>query len=343
MRTRSAGSTPASTQTAQASSRSWGSPGSPVARIAGVAGPVGRRVRWDRPWESRWGRRSVSRWVSRWAVGRGRGGRARWVRRWVRPTGWARRSSARRPSGVAVAEGVGFAVGTGGRRLGHRRSAVGLPVGLPVGVCRWAPGGSRPSGPVGDPLARARDDLEGGLRVARRRAAGRPRPGTGTAQGRTKPGPPTHAEQRRVGVLVAGHHARSPGRRRPCCGCSGARRLRWPGAGRQVVVAAAEVDRRGEAGVVDVLGVAPPVAVGVHADDGPGRGDELHRADGAVEALCRRRAARRRCRRCGRWRAWPVSRGPRSPGARRRRRSSARRRSGRGCSRPCRSRRSAAR
>src|SRR5207344_1146810 len=57
------------------------------------------------------------------------------------------------------------------------------------------------------------------------------------------------------------------------------------GPGREVLVAGAEVDGRGEAGVVDVLRVALAVAVAVHADDRPGRGDELHRADGAVVGL----------------------------------------------------------
>ena len=57
------------------------------------------------------------------------------------------------------------------------------------------------------------------------------------------------------------------------------------GVGGEVVVAGAEVDRGRERGVVDVLGVALAVAVGVDADDRPGRGDELHRADGAVEAV----------------------------------------------------------
>ncbi len=40
----------------------------------------------------------------------------------------------------------------------------------------------------------------------------------------------------------------------------------------------------GERRVVDVLGVALGVAVGVDAHDGPGGGDELHGADGAVPA-----------------------------------------------------------
>ena len=50
----------------------------------------------------------------------------------------------------------------------------------------------------------------------------------------------------------------------------------------EVVVAGAEVDGGGEGGVVDVLRVALAVVVGVDADDRPGGGDELHRADGAV-------------------------------------------------------------
>ena len=41
--------------------------------------------------------------------------------------------------------------------------------------------------------------------------------------------------------------------------------------------------RVGQRRVVDVLRVARAVAVGVHADDRPGRRDELHRADRAVE------------------------------------------------------------
>ncbi len=54
------------------------------------------------------------------------------------------------------------------------------------------------------------------------------------------------------------------------------------GRGREVVLAGAEVDRRGQGRVVDVLRVALAVAVGVHAHDRPGRGDELHRTDRAV-------------------------------------------------------------
>ncbi len=54
------------------------------------------------------------------------------------------------------------------------------------------------------------------------------------------------------------------------------------GAGGQVVLAAAQVDRGRERGVVHVLGVALVVAVSVDLDDLPGRGDELHRPDGAV-------------------------------------------------------------
>ena len=61
-------------------------------------------------------------------------------------------------------------------------------------------------------------------------------------------------------------------------------RLLLAGGGREVVAAGAEVDRGGQGGVVDVLGVALGVAVGVHADDRPGRGDELHGADRAVPA-----------------------------------------------------------
>ena len=53
--------------------------------------------------------------------------------------------------------------------------------------------------------------------------------------------------------------------------------------GGQVVVTGAEVDGRGERRVVDVLRVALAVVVAVDADDRPGRRDELHRADGAVE------------------------------------------------------------
>ena len=56
-----------------------------------------------------------------------------------------------------------------------------------------------------------------------------------------------------------------------------------PGAVGQVVLARAQVDRGGQGGVVHVLGVALVVAVGVDLDDLPGRGDELHRPDRAVE------------------------------------------------------------
>ncbi len=52
--------------------------------------------------------------------------------------------------------------------------------------------------------------------------------------------------------------------------------------GGQVVVARAEVDRGRQRRVVDVLGVAPAVVVAVHADDRPGRGDELHGPHGPV-------------------------------------------------------------
>ena len=57
-----------------------------------------------------------------------------------------------------------------------------------------------------------------------------------------------------------------------------------PGVGAEVVGAGAEVDRGAERRVVDVLRVAPAVVVGVDPDDRPGRRDELHRADRAVEA-----------------------------------------------------------
>ena len=53
--------------------------------------------------------------------------------------------------------------------------------------------------------------------------------------------------------------------------------------GGEVVVTGAEVDRGRQGRVVDVLRVALGVAVGVDAHDGPRGGDELHRADRAVE------------------------------------------------------------
>ncbi|CAB4721389.1 unannotated protein [freshwater metagenome] len=57
------------------------------------------------------------------------------------------------------------------------------------------------------------------------------------------------------------------------------------GGRREVVGARAEVDGAGQGRVVDILRVALAVAVGVDAHDGPGRGDELHRADRPVEHL----------------------------------------------------------
>ena len=54
------------------------------------------------------------------------------------------------------------------------------------------------------------------------------------------------------------------------------------GSAGQVLLAGAEVDRRPERRVVDVLRVALAVAIAVHADDRPGGGDELHGADRPV-------------------------------------------------------------
>ena len=53
---------------------------------------------------------------------------------------------------------------------------------------------------------------------------------------------------------------------------------------RQVAAVGAEVDRRPERGVVDVLYVAPPVVVPVDRHGRPCRRQELHGADGPVEA-----------------------------------------------------------
>src|SRR5690606_32219166 len=50
----------------------------------------------------------------------------------------------------------------------------------------------------------------------------------------------------------------------------------------QIAVVGAEVAAGGERRVVDVVGVLAAVAVGVLTPGGPGRGDELHRADRAV-------------------------------------------------------------
>jgi hypothetical protein len=50
----------------------------------------------------------------------------------------------------------------------------------------------------------------------------------------------------------------------------------------QVTAVGAKVAAGSERGVVDVVGVLAVVAVGVLAPPGPGRGDELHRADRTV-------------------------------------------------------------
>jgi hypothetical protein len=57
------------------------------------------------------------------------------------------------------------------------------------------------------------------------------------------------------------------------------------GGGAHVAAGGAQVAGRRGGGVEEVERVGRAVAVGVHAVDGPGRGDELHRPDGAVEDL----------------------------------------------------------
>ena len=56
-----------------------------------------------------------------------------------------------------------------------------------------------------------------------------------------------------------------------------------PGRGREVVVAEAELDGGGQGGVVHVLRVTLTVRVAVDPGGDPGRGQDLHRADGVVE------------------------------------------------------------
>ncbi len=81
-----------------------------------------------------------------------------------------------------------------------------------------------------------------------------------------------------------------PGRRAPAgrssrSGCSGRPPGPCPAVVGEAAAGAAEVDRRAEGAVVDVVGVLLPVAVTVAGDRGPGLGQELHLADGAVPDL----------------------------------------------------------
>ena len=98
-------------------------------------------------------------------------------------------------------------------------------------------------------------DLRGGQDDAGRRLEGSPSIAVGDLQDR---------RDVRLAAVVAQH-------RRALIGLGG-----------QIGGAGAQVDRGGERGVVDVLRVAAPVAVGVDPDVGPGRRDELHRPDGTV-------------------------------------------------------------
>ncbi len=155
--------------------------------------------------------------------------------------------------GWLVGVGVGWPVGVGvGLWVGV---GVGLDVGPLVGsgsAVGWPPPPPPPPPPpVGFPLG-GRVPL--GSRWARRRSRRRRTPG----------------------------RRRAPGRRTPGCGCSGtptpAGRRRWPGRRCR-----SRGTPRWQRRVVDVLGVALPVAVGVDADDRPRGRDELHRPDRAVE------------------------------------------------------------
>ena len=62
-------------------------------------------------------------------------------------------------------------------------------------------------------------------------------------------------------------------------------RLLEPLAGAEVTTTVTEVDHRRARGVVRVLGVAAPVAVGVHPGHSPAGGQQLQRAEGTVPGL----------------------------------------------------------
>ena len=215
--------------------------------LGGVTGSAGSVGSWGPSASGRWGPRGRRRRVG--------GVRRCWARAWAWASG----------VGAGVGEGVGSSGPFGSRGSfgprgpsGLRGSAGGAGIGHPLGSRSRVPSrpgvASRSRGPTGGrskPRARTAS-------VEKAAGAARPLVGTHHAQDQVDVG---------VAVVVAVHR--------------GATAV----VGGEVLAARAEVDGRGQGGVVDVLGVAAAVAVGVDADHRPGGRDELHRSDRAVEPL----------------------------------------------------------
>ena len=206
----------------------------------------------------------ASAWVSRVGVGSGSVG----VGRGTDGTGSD-------GVGVGAVVGVGFGEPGVGEGCGSPGVGVGAGSGVP-GVGAGAPGSGR--------TVRA---AVGGTGVVAAVVSRRAR----VARGLARPGPGRH--QQAAGHGAVGHRGVVAGEvgghdRQHQVDVLGAvvvavdgRPL--TGLQRQVVVARAQVDGRGQRRVVDVLRVAGAVGVGVDPHHRPGRRDELHRADRAVE------------------------------------------------------------